>query len=347
MKKIIIKIGAAVLLLIACLVLSNSVYKKYFYANELIESDAELKVELDSLQYVSDVMYFGESSNFNYSFDDTCKQSISKMIDSLVPAKVNDIDHGALHAKTYLSLIKTIQANTSIKTIIVTLNLRSFGAPWIHSKVETALMKSNVMYDNLPPIIQRAKLALNVFDNKSEKERNETLEKHWQNDYLHVPNTFAYKNVRAWDDAYGGKNKANYLLPNGSWDMPRIELACHYIKNYAFTINPNTNPRIKDFDEIVEVAKQKNIKLVYNLMAENFEYTDSLVGKTLSNLMKENAALLINRYTKKGVVVVNNLQLVPGIEFSEKRWTSEHYTQRGRLAIAKNVVNTCNSFKEK
>lgn len=339
MSKILNKLGLAFLMLVLCLFLANSIYEKYFYRQDLKESDAEMLLKLDSLQYTSDVLYFAESSNATLADDDTCLLSIAQMIDSLYPEKVMAIDHGAIHAKTYKSLIENIKDDAKVKTLIVTLNMRSFGANWIHSKMETALMKANVMYEQIPPIAKRIKLAFNGFDNQTDQMRGHTMEDHWRHDYIHLPDTFPYKNVRAWDNAVGGANVMNFTTANGDWDMPRIELATSYIKTYAFTIDPSSNPRIKDFDEIVEIAKRKRLKLVYNLLAENMEYADSLVGKPLTDVMNENAQMLIKRYTDKGVLVVDNLSAVAGKEFTEKRWTSEHYTQRGRLTIARNVVD--------
>jgi hypothetical protein len=339
MKKIVIKLGCAFLMLMLCLFLTNNIYEKYFYRQDLKESDAEMLLKLDSFQYTSDVLYFAESSNATLADDDTCLLTIAQMIDSLNTEKVVAIDHGAIHAKTYKLLIENINEDAKVKTLIVTLNMRSFGANWIHSKMETALMKANVMYEQIPPIAKRIMLAFNGFDNQNDQMRGHIMEDHWQHDYIHLPDTFPYKNVRAWDDAVGGKNVLNFTLPNGDWDVPSIELSTSYIKTYAFTIDPSSNPRIKDFDEIVEIAKTKKLKLVYNLLAENMEYADSLVGKVLTDVMKENAQMLIKRYTDKGVLVVDNLSAVAGKEFSEKRWTSEHYTQRGRWTIARNVAN--------
>ena len=152
MKKIVIKMGCAFLMLVLCLVLSNFIYEKYYYRQDLKESDAEMLLKLDSLQYSSDVLYFAESSNATLADDDTCLLTIAQMIDSLNTEKVVAIDHGAIHAKTYKSLIENIKEDAKVKTLIVTLNMRSFGANWIHSKMETALMKANVMYEQIPQL---------------------------------------------------------------------------------------------------------------------------------------------------------------------------------------------------
>ncbi len=334
MKKLFIKLSLLLILSAICLVFANSIYKKYFYWADIDRFDANILLQLDSLQYVSDVLYFAESSNACYAQSDTNKSSTSNILDSLSPFKVNAVEHGALHAGIYLPLIKNIDSDAKVKTIIVALNLRSFNADWIHSELETKLSQSAVMYEPNLPIIKRLRLAFNDYDNQSIELRNYYREQQWRKDFINVPQSFKYKNVRAWDN---GLANGSYLLPNGDWDMPKISLACSYVKSYAFTINPKNNPRIKDFDEIVTIAKQKKLKLIFNLLAENVEYADSLVGSELVNLMMENKNFLVERYSAMGVSVVDNFTNVAGKDYIDQDWTTEHYNQTGRFIIAQNL----------
>jgi hypothetical protein len=335
MKKLFYKLCILLPVFVFCLLTTNYFYVKYYYWSNAEAIDAKLLFTQDSLENCSDVLYYAESSNATAANTDTCLQSISQMIDSLSPLKVNAVDHGAIHARTFLQLIKNLKSDSKVKTIIVTLNSRSFGSPWINSHLETNIAQANVMYEPNLPIFKRIKLSFNGYDNKSIQLRDQDLEKDWSSVKLNVPESFPYKTVRQWDNAMAN---GTYLLPNGEWDMPKITLACHYIKTYAFPIDLNTNPRIQDFDEIVSISKQKNLKLIFHLLAENVQYADSLVGKELVNIMHRNKQLLIDRYHKNGVTVVNSFELVNGLDFIDQDWTTEHYNQTGRLALAKNVL---------
>lgn len=339
MKKLIFRLSAALLIFIIIIFFTNYVYEKYYYFSDCEKLDAKLLFTQDSLQNTSDVLYYAESSNATAANSDTCLLSISQMIDSLSPLKVSSIDHGAIHARTFLQLIKNIKSNSKVKTIIVTLNSRSFGSPWINSHLETNVAQANVMYEPTIPIFKRIKLSFNNFDNKIIQLRDHDVENDWASLKLNVPKNFPYKTVRQWDNAMA---TGTYLLPNGDWDMPKITLACHYIKTYAFPIDVKSNPRIKDFDEIVNIAKQKNLKLIFHLLAENVQYADSLVGKELVNIMYQNQELLIERYHKNGVTVVNSFELVNGLDFIDQDWTTEHYNQTARLTLAKNVLKYLN-----
>lgn len=313
------------------LLLFAVVYKKFFWKADL-EKYAEQLPEVWRKSDSCDVLYFAESSNATYADTDTNRMSISELFALHYPGKiVGAVNKGAVHAGVFLPLIKQIPDNSRVKTIIVTMNLRSFDAAWINSKLETALMKSNVMYQPYHPFLNKVLMNFGYYDKKLEKERDELLLKTWRTEQLHFPFKAKYHTVREWDDSFAN---GYYKKEDGSWDVPKISLACHYIKTYAFQIDTLTNPRIHDFDEIVKVAKQKDLRLVFNLLAENVEYADSLVGPELTYLIRQNRDLLVNRYHRNGVVVVDNLELVKGTMFMDQHWTTEHYFYEGRKQIA-------------
>ena len=131
---------------------------------------------------------------------------------------------------------------------------------------------------------------------------------------------------------------------HGNTDYAQTELACHYIKAYGFQIDTLKNPRIADFDEIVELARKRGWNLVFNLMAENMQKAEELVGEDLLFLMNENRELLLNYYQSKGVMVVDNLSLVDDAQFIDQNWTTEHYAEKGRKTVAKHVAHGLKSW---
>jgi hypothetical protein len=129
------------------------------------------------------------------------------------------------------------------------------------------------------------------------------------------------------------------LNPDGSWDIKKIELACHYIKAYAFNLD-DRNVRIRDFDNIKKWCEEKNVLLYLNLMAENIQYADSLVGRDLVFLMRQNRDYLVHRYQGGNCKVVDNLEKISGSEFIDQNWTTEHYKFRGRMKIAAHLADS-------
>lgn len=315
----------------------NFIYNITLFDKDLNEK-CEQALEIRNKQSNTDIFYFAESSNFNSRETDSIQNSISEITNFFFPSlKITAINKPASHAGIFKQWLTQINVKEHRpKAIVVTLNLRSFDAAWIHSRLETPLQESMVLTKPYPNIVNRFLLSLQVFDNKTEQQRDNEMLHDWETTLLKFPFPFKYKTVREWDNAMA---QGGYLKADGSWDDEKIILACHYIKSYAFNIFEN-NPRVKDFDAISDWCHQNKINLYLNLLAENIEYADSLVGKELVFLMKENRDFLVKRYAKNNCTVVDNLELVSGKEFTDQNWTTEHYGYKGRMVIAKNLATT-------
>lgn len=324
-----------IIALVIIIAILDLIYNFTFYKTDLEEKSGEV-LELMEKQASTDVFYFAESSNFSIRDGDSITNSISEITNLFFPSlKITAVNKAATHAGIYRHWLDCISANKAMpKAIVVTLNLRSFDAAWINSKLETPLQESVVLLKPYPNIVNRFLLSLNAFDNKTEQQREHQMLEEWENTRIEFPFPFKYKTVKEWDYAMA---QGTYLKEDGSWDMEKITLACHYVKTYAFNINEN-NPRVKDFDYIAKWCEEKKVPLFLNLMAENVQYADSLVGKELVFLMKNNRDFLVRHYNKANCTVVDNLEMVSGKEFTDQNWTTEHYSYRGRMIIAKNLA---------
>ena len=316
--------------------LMNLVYAKFFFEKDILNY-SPLISQIREIPDSSEIIYFGESSNITFSPADLDKRSIASLINDYYPDKdIAQVGKGALHAGIYKVLLENIPETSKIKTIIVTLNLRSFDANWIYSNLETGLQKEIVMIKpDFPPLFRRFVLSFKGYDNKSEDQRKRQFLTDWRSTKLIFPFSFPYQTVTDWDKAM---NNTGILDSAGKRDPANTELACHFIKTYAFQIDTLKNPRIKDFDDIVKLAHKRGWNIVFNLLAENTDKANKLVGKELTWLMHQNRDLLVKRYTSLGAIVVDNLECVSDSDFIDKGWTTEHYFETGRKIIAKNVA---------
>jgi len=264
------------------------------------------------------------------------KRKISDFIADQYPClALYDLTKPAAHAGIFKVLLQHMPEESEVETVIVTLTLRSFNAQWIHSPLETSLRKSLVLLKPYPPLYNRFLLSFKAYDIKTKEEREADFQEQWLADELHFPYEFPHKDVQKWDRwmAYSGIRDKS-----GEVDRAQTELACHYIKAYGFQIDTLKNPRMAEFDAIVDLARERGWNLVFNLMAENMEKAEQLVGDDLIFLMNENRELLLNYYRAKGVLVVDNLSGVEDSQFTDQNWTTEHYAEKGRKAIAKRVA---------
>lgn len=330
-KKIALKIGLLVMVLVGI----NIIYINFFFENDLQEHSPIIN-DIRLIPSDADIIYLGESSNASTKETDTDKRAISQLIGSHFPnLKVYDITKNASHSGIYKYFLENVAESEKRQTVIVTLNLRSFNSQWINSNLETPLQKSNVLLKPHPPIINRFLLSFKAYEVKTDKEWRLKMKNKWRNDIFDFPYEFSHPGVIEWDQATAKIQMKNDL---GEVDFAVTELACHYVKAYGFQIDTLTNPRIKDFNDIVDLAKKRNWNLVFNLLAENTEKADKLLGKDLTFMMNSNADILMKYYERKGVLVVNNLNEVRDEQFIDQNWTTEHYDQYGRITIANNVA---------
>jgi hypothetical protein len=316
----------------------NELYRIFFFEKDVLNYSEIIESVRNAVADGNEVIYVGESSNLAYRDDDEDKRFISRFITDYFPdLKVGDITNPATHAGNYYELLRHIPADAKVKTVIVTLNSRSFNADWIYSRLETSLEKSMVLLKDRPPLYSRFLLSFRGYDIKTEKERWKQIHSEWKKRQFYLPYSDRYTNVRDWD---GEMWHSGILKEDGSKNEEMTRLACHYIKTYAFEIDTLTNPRIKDFDRIIKLAKERNWNLIFNLLAENVEMADSLIGKDLLFLMEKNRSLLVDYYQRKGVVVVDNFNSVGDEEFIDRDWTTEHYAEKGRKIVARNAAQS-------
>src|SRR5690606_1786157 len=114
--------------------------------------------------------------------NDSIQTSIAGMANLFYPAlKIKTINKYATHAGIYKHWLREIDLKgAKPKALIVTMNLRSFDAAWIHSKLETQLQESVVFTRPFPNIVNRFLLSLQAFDNKSEQEREIEMLGEWR-----------------------------------------------------------------------------------------------------------------------------------------------------------------------
>lgn len=332
------KIAPKIVLLAVLLLGLNFLYEQWLFPadRKAYSESAEL---VNAVQDSAEILYLGESSNFTIADQDVEKLSISQFLAQYFPKrKLGTVAKGALHAGNYYDMLRSIPSGSPVKTVVVTMNLRSFDASWINSKLETALQKEMVLLKPGPPLWNRLMLSLRNYEIKSLAEREAQVKAIWAKDTLRFPEPLPYRNVIEWDSAIA---KRKYLKHDtlSERNDAEIDLACHYVKTFAFQIDTVTNPRIKDFDRIVALAQARGWNLILNILPENMEQAERLVGKELTWLMRQNRDLLVRRYGKqKGVTVIDQLEALPNADFRDQDWTTEHYLEHGRRSVADRIA---------
>jgi hypothetical protein len=328
-------IAPRLIALTGLLVLFNWVYTEIFWWDDL-EEHADVLNNMRKVEMDAPVLYFGESSNFNTSEKDVDKRRISDFLDdALLNVQVDYVEKGALHAGIYASLAKQLAEDARVEMLVVTLNLRSFSADWRHSALENYLSKVDMMLQKRPALLNRLLLSLKHYENLSIEERSATIVELWNTEK--IEGNLGYDNISDWDRAVGS---VGILNEDGSRNEELTQLATSLIKQFGLTIDTSSNRRIAEFDRLVQICKQRNIQLVFHLMAENHEAMKKLVGEEMIQILYHNQKLLIDRYHRNGVKVVDNLFALEDERFTDSSFPTEHYDDVGRKIVAQNVADS-------
>jgi len=182
MKKFLTRI----LMAAALLFVLNWIYTKWFFKKDVAEHSDILELPWKVTEDSCRIVYLGESSNNTCGNEEFGREKISEYLAEYFPdVKTGDMTKEASHAQTYYYMLKNIPKKSTVETVVVTMNLRSFDARWIYSDLETALRKQLVLMENYPPFMNRFLLALKAYPIKSKEELDSLTRQHWREDHAH------------------------------------------------------------------------------------------------------------------------------------------------------------------
>lgn len=336
LKNILIRLGfAAVLFFIA-----NYFYSKYQYPKD-VRKYSRVKNQIDSAFQLGEIVYMGESSNTSFNpWTDTLQNSISDFLGLYLPdKKVTAITHEGYHPGLFLEMLNLLGDNyESPKTLVITLNMRTCGPTATYSGNEASNRQEALFYTKRLPLLTRVYLSLHNYDNRNAAEMERLKFQWWRTKPL---NENGFKNqfptVKKWLDYEAATAKPE------KWR----QVADAYIKEFAFVLN-DENDRVKDLDNIVNICKEKNVKLIFHILPESRDYPRLMFDSTLLQYMDYNVDFLFKRYSNMGVTVVNNYKKSSSIQYTDQWYPTEHLNGELRKMIAKSIAQVIapNQIKE-
>lgn len=307
-------------ILLAFIVIIQLVHQTIIYP-EIILNEGWLQTLVEQrTKKQADVLYFSASTNRAYASDDHHTFAISDLVQKEIK-HLNVIDTGAIHGGIFLKILQKLPVNKLPKTIVMDLNIRSFGAKWIHSDLENALQRNFVYWNSKPSLINHLLAATKWYDYKSPGEHLRAIE--YQQKFEELPFSKQHKTIKKWCDSL-------FKTTNFSDEGKTM------IEHFGFSINKD-NVRLASFDGIADFCKKNRIKLVFVILPENIEKMEDLVDATLPNLVHKNASFLHAHFTKRKIEVIDLHAEVEKYGFFES-FPTEHYRDFGREIVAKSIV---------
>ena len=304
------------ILTLALIVLGSGLFYEIYVYPDVIKQEGWI-AEIYDAQIKEDptVLFFSASPNKSCADSDNDKRSISQMTSSYIGETIHSIDAGAFHAGVFLEVIKKLPDTTKVHTVVMDLNIRSFGIRWIHSPLENSIQKSMAHWNGNPGIINRLNISLKNFDYTSQNERLSLIE---------------------YSDKFSPIKVGEKVRTVYDWTKEKNdEKSVHFLQKFAFNINEN-NIRVSQYDEVVKACKRKNLNLILVILPEDVGSMGNQIGQELKDIIHSNAKFLYERYSKGEVKVLNLSSYLDHDRFYEE-FPTEHYDQIGRDSIAKSI----------
>jgi hypothetical protein len=327
-KKIIFRsVALALLLVVAGLCLMISLHHTDLQKTRLYDS-------LQKVACCSRILYLGDSTALSFNPGEKDGRSTGSMLSVYYPGLcTGSINLASANARIWLKVLQSLPAYSAVETVVVTMDIRSFGPERILNDKSAKINRDITYLDGLwVGTVKRCLMHLNVFRQKSPEAINRQLEKIQNEEILKFPFESRINTTGKWLKAYNTR----YLPPE---QRLKQESTAGFIRALAFNIDTLNNPRIRDYDKILAYCKSRNLNVVFLLVPEDISRIESLAGKELSYLIHTNRELLVNRYRNKGAHVVDCLQSPAPEGFYGPQYKRVAFTSAGRQTLAKRLAS--------
>jgi hypothetical protein len=333
----------------------NLVYTETLYPLD-VQKYSRVRNRIDSAFRKGDIIYLGESSNSSFNpWTDTLNQKISDYLDLYLPDRqVESVTHEGYHPGLFKEMLNLLPDDCENKVVVLGVNMRTCGPSAIYSSNEASNQREALFYSRRPALLTRTFMGLHYYDNRDAKERERLKFKYWRtkpialkqvfNDNL---DDFPHQTTLEWIDSLA----TIYGLPK---EIEKIKgMAGAYVKEFAFVLEDD-NIRIQDLQEIVEICRQKKVRLVYHLLPPNqyharllFKHLEKGNGTNLSAFLDYNHYFLIEKFKEWNVNYIDNFNLAEANElnaqnkgsfFTDQWYPTEHYNGVIKRKIAANIA---------
>jgi len=305
-------VGAAVFFVANIWYVSSGLYKK-----ERVKF-SPVAGKLDSAFLYGDVVYLGESSNTSFNpWTDTFGYSVSEFLQMYLPQnRVRGVSHDGYHVGLFsqmLGLMPEHWTDSARKTVVITVNMRSFGPSAMFNGNEASNQQEAIFYSHRTALLNRVFVSLHHYDSRDAREMERAKTQWFRTKDLrlnggagnHYGNThgdggmvskgeeFFYHSTVKW---WLRDLQRQYAPVSGDADLARVmPMAEAYLKEFAFLLDEE-NPRVRALDAIVSKCKREQVNVVFVLLMPNYDHANRLFGEELTQLMDYNMDFLRNRF---------------------------------------------------
>lgn len=356
-----------------------------WYVSSGLRNEERLKFspvagKLDSAFLSGDVVYLGESSNTSFNpWTDTFGYSVSEFLQMYLPQnRVRGVSHDGYHVGLFsqmLGLMPAHWSDSSRKTVVITVNMRSFGPSAMFNGNEASNQQEAIFYSHRMALLNRVFVSLHHYDSRDAREMERAKTQWFRTKDLrlnggagyHYGNTHGDGGLKPEGEVWYYHNTVKWWLRDlqrqfapvsGDADLARVmPMAEAYLKEFAFLLDEE-NPRVQALDAIVEKCKRERVNVVFVLLMPNYDHANRLFGEELTQLMDYNMDFLRKRFAgwekeyKQGNFNVGYVDVpraygdwAGGEHYTDQWYPTEHVDAHIRQFIAKKTAEKILAFQ--
>ena len=264
----------------------------------------------------------------------------------------------------------------SRKTVVITVNMRSFGPSAMFNGNEASNQQEAIFYSHRTALLNRVFVSLHHYDNRDSREMERAKTQWFRTKDLRLDNstygrhygiTHGDGGLKSDGEVWYYHNTVKWWLRDlqrqcapvsGEADLARVmPMAEAYLKEFAFLLDEE-NPRVQALDAIVAKCKQEQVNVVFVLLMPNFDHANRLFGEELTQLMDYNMDFLRKRFAgwekeynkgdfKVGYVDVQRLygDWAGGQHYTDQWYPTEHVDAHVRRFIAQKTAEKILAFQ--
>jgi hypothetical protein len=269
----------------------------------------------------TDIIYFGDSSDTDYSNKDLDKRSISQMLEEILPNySMASISNPAYAADIFLEFCKhMIRQKYYPKIVIIPINMRSFSPSWDRNwgwqfEKEKAILKNKLFFMFFK--------TMEVFD-KNNKRFNEITQSEFENTEV-FNGEKAVGRVKDFEGHefrhYSEENMKNSIL---------------YF--YMFSLK-NDHRKLKSLAEVAKILLENNIKPVFYITPIDYETGERYFPGEFSERLKNNVETIKSAFKENNLEILDLSADLKTDFFAWEKYPNEHLDEKGRKYVAEKIA---------
>ena len=315
------------------------------------------KFVIESIFKKSEIAFFGDSTLFS-DHKTTSNESLS-LVDIFkknIKIKTMEVSGGAYNPIFYLELFKAMnKINSSVKVIIIPINLRSFSSSWLdfpefQFEQECSLLSLIYLDPNLNCIKNHLNNKFNssFLDVKKEKYRQESIP---AVGFLKTTKRRIFFEKTCLIDLVNkefsceNKNDFDQYLAYMSAGVPAKQVmgTLRYNYHYGEAINEN-NRALNSIKKISELALLYDKNIFFYFTPHNFEEVLKASGEMVVNIMNDNINKIISVLNNKNNIKVLDFSKILDSSYFDLECRCEHMDSEGKKILSSKIIDALKDY---